>query len=338
MKRGYIVGGLIVSLLAVFIVLSNMNNKTEVELGNYLGLEVEYEDLVLENKDIEERYLSEIEAKVDFTEVKNRAVKNGDLVNIDFTGRIDGEIFEGGEAKGYDLEIGSNTFIEGFESKIVGMKIGDVRDIDLTFPKEYHNEEVSGKDVVFTITLNKIQTKVIPKKITNDFIKEITSDTYSTVKAFKDNIISVMLEEIENTNKIKKEELIWEQILENSKVKSLSQKEINHYRAAYQGFYENYATNFGVEFKDFVEQYLNTTLDAFNKERNEYAELFVKKYALSSLIAEENNIKVSNKEYNKYVEEYEIKDDDARENKKYIMNDLLLKKVNEFLVEKTTFK
>lgn len=114
------------------------------------------------------------------------AVENGDTVNIDFDGYVDGEQFEGGQADGYDLEIGSGSFIPGFEDQLVGVKTGEEKDVVVTFPEEYHAEELAGKEATFKTKVNEIKYKEVPE-LDDEIANELDSDANS-VDEYKENL------------------------------------------------------------------------------------------------------------------------------------------------------
>lgn len=147
-----------------------------VTLGDYMGLEVEVEG----NYDVtEDDIKNEVELELgylgtSYEETDKKTVEDGDTVNIDYVGKKDGVAFDGGTAEGYNLTIGSGSFIPGFEDGLIGANVGDVVDLNLTFPEEYHSEELAGADVVFTVTVNSIvePVTVAYEDLTDEFVKE----------------------------------------------------------------------------------------------------------------------------------------------------------------------
>lgn len=146
----------------------------EVTLGEYKGLEVEKADAVVTDEEVEAE-LDHMAQNIASVETVDRAAELGDTAVIDYEGLRDGVAFDGGSAKGYELKLGSNTFIPGFEEKIVGMKAGEKRALDLTFPKEYHEASLAGKDVVFNVTLHEVKVTNVPAK-DDEFAKEVSPD------------------------------------------------------------------------------------------------------------------------------------------------------------------
>ena len=154
----------------------------EVTLGQYKGLEAERKDESVSDEDVDNELNSVRKRNARMIDIDDRAAEMGDTVDIDFDGYLDGERFDGGKAEGYSLELGSNSFVPGFEDQIVGMKIGEEKDIDITFPENY-TPELAGKAVVFKIKLNGITTPELPE-LDDEFAKDVsefdTLDEYKT--------------------------------------------------------------------------------------------------------------------------------------------------------------
>ena len=152
--------------------LDGFNPLDYVTLGEYKGIEVSVAKTEVTDDDVEQ-YLNYLPTYYTETnEITDRAAVDGDTANIDYVGTLDGVEFDGGSATGYDLTLGSGTFIDGFEDGVIGMEPGDVKDLELTFPEEYSNEELAGKDVIFTVTLNYI-TEYITPELNDEFAKSL---------------------------------------------------------------------------------------------------------------------------------------------------------------------
>ncbi len=154
----------------------------EVTLGQYKGLEAERKDESVSDEDVDNELNSVRKRNARMIDIDDRAAEMGDTVDIDFDGYLDGERFDGGKAEGYSLELGSNSFVPGFEDQVVGMKIGEEKDIDITFPENY-TPELAGKAVVFKIKLNGITTPELPE-LDDEFAKDVSEfDTLDEYKA-----------------------------------------------------------------------------------------------------------------------------------------------------------
>ncbi|WP_024955948.1 trigger factor [Sulfurospirillum arcachonense] len=148
--------------------------RPEIDLGEYKALVPEYKNPRILKKDIEERVNTMLKLSAPLKELEEkRAVQSGDFVLIDFEGFIDGVAFEGGKAEKYSLEIGSGSFIPGFEDGIIGMNVGDEKDVKVTFPKEYNSKDLAGKDSVFKVKLQGIQIKDVPKTPSEETLKKL---------------------------------------------------------------------------------------------------------------------------------------------------------------------
>lgn len=179
----------------------------EVQLGDYKGLEIEKQDSELTDEDLQEAIDHSLGHLADMVVKEDGAVENGDTVNIDFDGYVDGEQFEGGQADGYDLEIGSGSFIPGFEDQLVGVKTGEEKDVVVTFPEEYHAEELAGKEATFKTKVNEIKCKEVPE-LDDEIANELDSDANS-VDEYKENLRKRLSEQkAEEAENVEKEEAI----------------------------------------------------------------------------------------------------------------------------------
>ena len=160
-----------------------VTTRPEVKLGEYKGIEVEKVDYTVSDEDVDKEINSVRERNARVISVDDRAVESGDIAVIDFEGFVDDVAFEGGKGENYELEIGSNTFIPGFEDQIIGAKIDDLIDVNVTFPEEYHSEELKGKPAVFKVKVNEIKVRELPE-LDDDFASEVSEfDTLAEYKA-----------------------------------------------------------------------------------------------------------------------------------------------------------
>ena len=181
--------------------------KPEVTLGEYKGLEVESEEVSVTEEEILAELAKEQEKNSVTKEVEDRPVADGDIVKLDFAGSVDGEAFEGGTATDYELTIGSHSFIDTFEEQMIGMSIGEEKDIHVTFPAEYHAENLAGKPAVFKVKVNAITEKVLPE-LDDEFAAEVSE--FETLEAYKESISASLLEKKEKEAKSKKEDALLE--------------------------------------------------------------------------------------------------------------------------------
>ena len=166
-----------------FIFTATVAVKPEVTLGEYKGVEVKKADLAVTDEEIEAELKKEQEKNSRTVNVDDRAVENGDMIKLDFEGFVDGVAFDGGKGENYDLTIGSNSFIPGFEDQLVGAKIGEDVEVNVTFPEEYHAKDLAGKAAVFKCKVNAISVKELPE-LDDEFAQEVSEfDTLDEYKA-----------------------------------------------------------------------------------------------------------------------------------------------------------
>ncbi len=173
---------------------ATMQTKPEPKLGKYKGIEIKKIEYNVTDKDVEHELEHMQEHNSRLITVDDRPVEKGDIATIDFEGFVDGVAFEGGKAESHDLEIGSNTFIPGFEDQIIGMKIDEEKDINVTFPEEYFSKDLAGKDAVFKVKVHEIKKKELPK-LDDEFAKDVSE--FDTLKELKESIKKKKQEENE---------------------------------------------------------------------------------------------------------------------------------------------
>lgn len=269
-----------------------------ITLGNYKGVEVTVTKLSVTDEDVDATIKSELEANPTEEEITGRPVQDGDIVNIDYEGLKDGVAFEGGTAQAYDLTIGSGSFIEGFEEKLIGAEIGQKLKLDLTFPEEYQSAELAGKDVVFNVTVNSIKTSKIPE-LTESYVKDFTD--YDSVAAYKEATRKNLEENNKKTMEDEKRNNVLIAILNNSKVASYPQSLLDYYQYEMKSYYSQYATMYGMELKDFLAG-SGMTEESFNEETKSYAESRVSQELVLNAIIKEEKMKLSDEEYKTGVE------------------------------------
>ena len=156
----------------------------DVKLGDYKSIKYEVEEVKVEDKDIDDQIADLLDRKADLELKEDGEVEDGDTAVIDFEGFLDGVAFDGGKGENYDLVIGSNSFIPGFESQLIGMKSEETKDINVTFPEDYQAENLKGKETTFTVTVHEIKKKVLPE-LNDDFVKELKYDNVNTVEELR---------------------------------------------------------------------------------------------------------------------------------------------------------
>lgn len=189
-----------------------VTTKPEVTLGEYKGIEIDKIEYTVGKEEVgaELDKLRNQHARIVTVE---RAIKKGDIAVIDFDGSVDGVAFDGGKGENYDLEIGSNTFIPGFEDQLIGKKTGAEVDVNVTFPEEYHAENLAGKDALFKVKINEVKVRELPK-LDDDFASEVSE--FETLTEFKKSIKKKLQEEMAEKAKGEMENIIVEKVVENA--------------------------------------------------------------------------------------------------------------------------
>ena len=198
-----------------FIFTAEVAVKPEVTLGEYKGVEVEKQNTEVLDEEIDAEIFKERESNSRMIDVEDRAVENGDTVNLDFEGFVDGEPFEGGKGEGYPLVIGSNTFIPGFEEQLIGANIDEEKEVNVTFPEDYQAEELKGKAAVFKCKVNRIQKKELPE-VDDEFAKDVSE--FDTLEEYKADIRKKLAEEKEKDAQRAKEDAVINKIIETSEM------------------------------------------------------------------------------------------------------------------------
>lgn len=277
----------------------------KITLGEYKGLTFS-NDTEVTDKDVEEAVKEFLDYAPNYVKDESRdntEVKDGDVLNIDYLGKMDGEAFAGGKAEGATLEIGSNAFIDGFESSLIGKKVGETCDITVTFPKSYpNNPDLAGKPAVFTVTINYVCMKL--DELTDEYVAAQTQEKYKTVDEFLKYLReSLETEKKDNLEANKLRQLI-DKVIENSTFE-VDSADIKYFVERTMGEYENYASMYGMTVKDLVMamgDYKN--YEDFEKEVNDGAEQTVKQYMVLQAIAKAENIALDDAAYKKAAEEY----------------------------------
>ena len=196
-----------------FIFTAEVAVKPEVTLGEYKGVEVEKSDVEVTEEDINKEVDKERENNSRTIDVDDRAVESGDIIKLDFDGSVDGVPFEGGKAENYTLTISSGSFIPGFEDQLIGTKIGEEKDVTVTFPEDYHEKSLAGKEAVFKCKVNAISVKELPEA-DDEFASEVSE--FETLAEYKEDIKKKLTEKKEKAARAKKEAQAIEKAVENA--------------------------------------------------------------------------------------------------------------------------
>lgn len=189
--------------------------KPEVKLGEYKGLHVDIADAEVTDEDVDAELKKAQEQNSTENDVEDRPLKEGDTAHLDYAGTVDGEAFEGGTAKDQELVIGSHSFIDGFEDQMVGMNIGEEKDLNVTFPEEYHAKELAGKAAVFHVKLNAISEKILPE-LDDEFAAEVSE--FETLAEYRESVKAKLLEDKQKQVKADRENALLEKAVEGAEM------------------------------------------------------------------------------------------------------------------------
>ncbi len=279
---------------------------------------------------------------------KTHIVKSGDTLVIDYVGTIDGVAFDGGTATEQNLEIGSNSFIAGFESGLIGAHVGDTVVLDLKFPDDYHSAAMKGKECQFTVVIQKVYQYL---EVTDDFIKEKTD--YDTVEAYMEYLNTKIKEEKENYAFYTDFDQIWSEIKKTTTVKTAPEETITNYYSVKIGNFELAAENYGVDVEQYAQYYTYYTYGQamdYNSYKNyllSESQTLMKEVFIMYSIAAKENILITTKEYYAYLDKMiasaekpmykTAKELDSKMSDTYrsylVTNDLLIPKIMKYIIE-----
>lgn len=315
--------------------------KPEVKLGEYKGIKFKKVEYNVKDEDVDAALTRLQERNSRLVAVEGRAAENGDTVVIDYSGSVDGVKFDGGTAEKQNLELGSNTFIPGFEEQVVGMNVGEEKDISVKFPEEYHAENLKGKDAVFHIVLHEIKKKELPE-ITDEFVKD--ADGAESVEAFKaetrkrmqenndkraereleDNIIKTITDKAETE--------VPDALIDNQVERMVQEME---YRLMYQG----------LRLEDYL-KYSKMSMEDYKKGYRPQAAEIVKQQLVIEKIISEEKIEATDEDVEKKIAENAAAQEKSVEDYKkenesrldYLKNEIVIEKLFDFLKNANTIE
>lgn len=314
--------------------------KPEVQLGKYTGIKLDKVEYTVKQSDVKAELERARERLSRNEEVSDRALKNGDTANIDYSGSVDGVKFVGGTAEKQDLVIGSKTFIPGFEEQLIGMNVGDSKDITVKFPEEYHAKDLAGKDAVFTVKLNSITVKVLPE-LNDAFAQEASK--FDTLAEYKEDIKKTLTENAKSRAEAENENNLIKAIVDDAKVEipdAMIETQLDYIVQDFS-YRLSYAYR-GMKFEDYL-KYSGTTMEEFRKDRREEALNTVKTRLTLEAVIKAANIEVSQEDLEAKVKELADQTKKTVEEVKasgqlpYIRNEILMTRTMDFLKENNSF-
>ena len=320
---------------------ATMQTKPEAELGKYKGVEIKKIEYKVTDEDIEHELSHMQEHNSRLISIDDRPVENGDITTIDFEGFVDGKAFEGGKAEGHELEIGSNTFIPGFEDQIIGMKIDEEKDIQVKFPEEYFSKELAGKDATFKVKLHEIKKKELPE-LDDEFAKDVSE--FDTLDELKKSIKEKQEKQNEERAKYETEDAVIKAVCDNMKVEipsGMINMEIDNMlkeleqRLSYQGLnLEQYLQFMGKTEEDLRKEYEPQAIEGIKSRLALEAVIKAEKIEPDEAEITEK-MKEMAKNYGKENDEEFLKNENVAN---YIKEGLKSEKALEFLVKNAKIK
>ena len=276
--------------------MKDLNAEDYVTLGEYKGVEV-----TLDEPEITDEYLDGYIEYVQqnnavSTPVTDRAVEMGDVVNIEYVGKIDVVAFDGGSAQGSDLTIGSGQFIDGFEDGCIGMKVGETKDVEATFPDPYkNNPDLAGKVAVFTVTVNSISVEEIPE-LTDEYVQSLSLEGCTNVEEYRAYVYDVLLEQQQESYESDKADLAYEKVAAECEFKDAPEAMVTRMNNTLTSNLSSYASMYGVDLGTYVSAMYGGTAEEYETTLLEQSKMMAQHYLMMQAIADREGLSVSDEE------------------------------------------
>lgn len=285
---------------------ANVNPDDYVTLGDYKNLTADVELQNVSEDDVETQMKNELDYYVEsynlcsYEPIEGKdVVESGDMVNIDYCGKKDGVAFDGGTAEGYYLEIGSGSFIPGFEDGLIGKKLNETVDLNLTFPEDYTNTELAGQPVVFTVSVNEIcdASKKISPEYNDDLMKKLNAIGFSfdNIEDYRANVKEYLEEQAEQNNLNAKDNAIWEAVYATCEVQEPPAEMVQNIKDKIYANAQVYADQYSMSLADFLEQGMQMTEEDFEAEADKTSVASAKEQLAVQAIAKKEGIVISKK-------------------------------------------
>lgn len=267
-----------------------------ITLGQYKGLEINMKP-ECSDEDIENEIQYLLINNTYYDEITDRVTAEGDTINIDFIGYMDGEAFDGGSSEDYPLTLGSDSFIDGFEDGLIGIMPGETVTLNLAFPDPYdNNPDLAGQPVTFDVTVNYIEEEVIPS-YDDAFVTDISNGEYTNTADYSAYIREELNNSLAEDVETNKGSYLVEMVIENSEIKKLIDSELEANRADMVNYYQSSAEYYSISLADFLMYFMGIDEETFYKKADEYAEQAVSANLVAVAIAKAENITVESEEY-----------------------------------------
>ena len=309
--------------------------KPDVTLGEYKGIEVQKADMTVTDQDVEDAVKRELEKDSRLVTVTDRAAQDGDTVKIDFDGSVDGVAFDGGKGENYPLQLGSGSFIPGFEEQIVGHSAGDAFDVEVTFPEDYHAKELAGKAAVFKTVLHEIQTREVPE-LTDAYADD---KGFDSVDAFREDVKQKLTDAKAKSAAAANENAVIGKVVENAEIE-LPEPMVETQVEQMIDDYARRMQSQGLQLDQYME-YTGMTMDKLKEQFHPQAVRNLKTRLTLEKVVEAENIEVSedaiDAEIKRMAEQYKVDFEKMKEfmtedDKKNISMDLKIQEAVDFLV------
>ncbi|UOQ86187.1 trigger factor [Gracilibacillus salinarum] len=316
--------------------------KPEVKLGDYKGLEVEEQNTEVTDEDVDAEIQKQQEQQAELVVKEEGEIAEGDTAVIDFEGFVDGEAFEGGQAENHSLEIGSGQFIPGFEEQLIGKKAGEETEVTVTFPEEYHAENLAGKEATFKVTVHEIKAKELPE-LDDEFAKDVDEEV-ETLDELKDKTKKRLQEQRENEADANKRESLIQQASDNAEVEipeAMVQSELDRMLQEFEQRLQMQGMTLDMYF-----QFSGQDEEALKAQMQEDAGKRVKTNLTLEAISQAENVEVTDEDVDKELEQmasaYNMEIDQIKQalggNTAALQDDLKFKKAIDVLVDNAKVK
>ena len=320
-----------------FIFTAEVALKPPVKLGKYKGVEAPKMDIDVTDADVDAEIDKQRNTNARTVEVTDRAVKDGDIVTLDFEGFVDGKAFQGGKGTDYPLTIGSGAFIPGFEEQLVGFEIGKEGDVNVTFPEDYQADELAGKAATFKCTIKAIKAKELPE-LNDEFASDVSD--FDTLAEYKEDVKNKLVERKTNEEKAKREDLVVKAVIEDSDMELPEAMVETQARQIVNDFAQRLQMQ-GMSMDQYL-QYTGNTVDKMLEQVKPQAVERIQARLVLEAVAEKEKITVSDEEFEeelkKMAEQYrmelsKLKELMSESEQKTMRSDLAVQKAADFLVE-----
>ena len=288
--------------------------KPEVKLGEYKDLGIEKEDSEVKDEEIEEEISRVRNQHGQLVSSDKEVVEEGDFVIIDFEGKKDGEKFPGGSAEEYSLEIGSNTFIPGFEEQLIGAQVGEELELNVTFPEDYNAEDLAGEEVIFEVKVKEIKEKELPE-LDDEFAKEVSD--YETFEEYRNSIEERLQKSKDDRTQREYENKLIEKASENAEIDVPDKMVEDELNKMFQNFAQSVSQQ-GMDIEDYL-NYIGTDESGWKEQNKESAENRTRSNLVLEAIAEKEGIEISDEEIEEQINEIaENNDQDPEQIKAFL--------------------